>query len=60
MLTPAAEFLLPTNIQNHVNHFMEAVKGEMPGMAIFKEMGSGTIDSNWVYEQLKKSFRINK
>ena len=60
MLTPDTEFLLPTNIQNHVNHFIEAIKGEIPDKAIFKEMGLGSIDSNRVYEQLKKSFRINK
>ena len=60
MLTPDTEFLLPTNIQNHVNHFIEAIKGEIPDKAIFKEMGLASIDSNRVYEQLKKSFRINK
>jgi len=34
--------------------------GLIPNKAIFKEMGSGSIDSKRVYEQLKKSFRINK
>ena len=58
MLAPASVFILPTTIQNNVNHFIEAIRDEIPDKAIFKEMGLGSIDVNLVYKQLKKSFNI--
>lgn len=59
MLSPDAEFILPAVIQNNVNQFVEAISGEIPDRAIFKEMGlASTIDTNRVYEQLKKSFKV--
>jgi hypothetical protein len=58
MLSPDSEFILPTIIQNNVNHFIENIRGEIPDEAIFKEMGLGSIDVNHVYEQLKKSFKV--
>lgn len=58
MLSPDAEFILPVAIQNNVNQFVEAIRCEIPDSAIFKEMGLGSNDTNRVYEQLKKSFKI--
>ena len=59
MLSPDTEYILPTTIQNNVNQFIEAIAGEIPDRSIFKEMGLGTtIDTNRVYEQLKKSFKV--
>ncbi len=58
MLSPDAEFILPSKIQVNMNQFVEAIRGEIPDRAIFKEMGFANIDSNRVYEQLKKSFKV--
>jgi len=58
MLTPDSEFTLPLIIQNNMNQFVEAIRSEIPDRAIFKEMGLGNIDTNRVYEQLKKSFKV--
>ena len=59
MLSPDTEYILPATIQNNVNQFIEAIAGEIPDRSIFKEMGLGTtIDTNRVYEQLKKSFKV--
>jgi hypothetical protein len=57
-LTPITEFILPLAIQKNMNQFVEAIKSEIPDKAIYKEMGLANIDTNRVYEQLKKSFRV--
>jgi len=58
MLSPHSEFILPSIIQNHLNHFLETIHNEIPDKVIFKEMGLRSIDVNQVYEQLKKSFKV--
>ena len=60
MLTPESEFNLPKTIQEDVNQFAELTAGDLPNKAIFKEMGLSNIDSNNVFEQFKKSFKVNK
>jgi hypothetical protein len=60
MLTPKSEFVLPEIIQAHVNQFAALLSGELPDKAIFKEMGIPNVDPNNVFEQFKKSFRVNE
>jgi len=59
MLTPESIFDLPETIQAHVNQFAELTAGDLPDKAIFKEMGLSNIDPNAVFEQFKKSFKVN-
>ena len=60
MLTPESIFELPEIIQDHVNQFAALASPELPDKAIFKEMGIANVDPNNVFEQFKKSFRVNK
>lgn len=60
MLTPESIFELPEIIQDHVNQFAALASPELPDNAIFKEMGIANVDPNNVFEQFKKSFRVNK
>lgn len=60
MLTPESIFELPEIIQDHVNPFAALASPELPDNAIFKEMGIANVDPNNVFEQFKKSFRVNK
>jgi hypothetical protein len=59
MLTPESVFDLPVTIQQHINQFADLTAAELPDKAIFKEMGLGTTDPNNVFEQFKKSFKVN-
>lgn len=59
MLTPGSEFVLPETIQTHINQFADLTSGDLPDKAIFKEMGLGNIDPDRVFEQFKKSFKVN-
>ncbi|MFD2035195.1 hypothetical protein ACFSKL_10355 [Belliella marina] len=59
MLTPESIFKLPETIQAHVNQFAALASGELPDKAIFKEMGITNVAPNNVFEQFKKSFRVN-
>ena len=60
MFTPESIFELPETIQDHVNQFAALVSQELPDKAIFKEMGIANVDPNNVFEQFKKSFRVNE
>ncbi|MBK7958058.1 MAG: hypothetical protein IPK03_07980 [Bacteroidetes bacterium] len=59
MLTPDSIFELPEIIQSHVNQFAALVSNELPDKAIFKEMGLVNVDPNRLFEQFKKSFKVN-
>jgi hypothetical protein len=59
MLTPESVFDLPVTIQQHINQFADLTAAELPDKAIFKEMGLDTTDPNNVFEQFKKSFKVN-
>jgi hypothetical protein len=59
LLPNDAGFILPATIQSHVNQFTELIQSDLPDKAIFKEMGIGNIDSNRVYELLRKLFKVN-
>jgi molybdate-binding protein len=59
LLAPASIFELPNTIQTHINQFAALVSGALPDKAIFKEMGLANVDPNNVFEQFKKSFRVN-
>jgi hypothetical protein len=60
MFTPESIFELPETIQDHINQFAALVSQELPDKAIFKEMGIANVDPNNVFEQFKKSFRVNE
>lgn len=60
MFTPESIFELPETIQDHVNQFAALASRELPDKAIFKEMGIANVDPNNVFEQFKKSFRVNE
>jgi hypothetical protein len=60
MFTPESIFELPETIQDHVNQFAALVSQELPDKAIFKEMGIANVDPYNVFEQFKKSFRVNE
>jgi len=59
ILTPESEFELPETLKAHINQFAELIAAELPDKAIFKEMGMSNIDPNNVFEQFKKSFKVN-
>ena len=60
MFTPESIFELPETIQDHVNQFAALASRELPDKAIFKEMGIANVAPNNVFEQFKKSFRVNE
>lgn len=59
MLTPESIFELPDTVQANINQFAELTAGDLPDKAIFKEMGMSNINPNNVFEQFKKSFKVN-
>lgn len=59
MLTPETEFDLPISIQAHINQFAALTASELPDKAIFKEMGLSIIDPKNVFEQFKKSLKVD-
>lgn len=58
LLTPESEFVLLETIQVHINQFAKLTADDLPDKAIFKEMGLGNVDPNSVFEQFKKSFKV--
>lgn len=58
MLTENDVFELPERIKADVQLFAGILKTDLPGNAIFKEMGLSNIDPNNVFEQFKKSFKV--
>lgn len=59
MLSSESEFDLPEIIQLDINKFARLTARDLPDKVIFKEMGLGNLDPINVFEQFKKSFKIN-
>lgn len=59
MLTENDVFALPESIHRDLQAFANAVSTDLPGKAIFKEMGLGNMDAAQVFAQLIKSFNLN-
>ncbi|TAL58903.1 MAG: hypothetical protein EPN85_10470 [Bacteroidetes bacterium] len=53
-------FKLPENIKKHLQSFADAIADDLPDKAIFKEMGMNNMQVENVFEQILKSFRLNK
>lgn len=49
---------LPATIKKDLQYFLERIKDEIPGKAIFKEMGLSGIDTGKLIDQLKSTFEI--
>ena len=60
MLAPDNVFNLPDLIKTDMQAFADTVKNELPGKAIFKEMGLGNMDVKLVFDQLIKNFKLNE
>jgi hypothetical protein len=58
MFTENDFFVLPESIKIHLQNFTDAIAGDLPGKEIFKEMGSGSIDPENVFQQITKSFKL--
>lgn len=59
LLTENDVFELPQSIKTHLQSFVNAIAADLPGNAIFKEMGLGSIEPEKVLAQLIKSFKLN-
>lgn len=53
-------FELPGSIKKHLQAFTDAITGDLPDKAIFKEMGLNNMQVENVFEQILKSFGLNK
>ena len=58
MLAENDMFELPESIKEQLQGFVDAIAGDLPDKAIFKEMGFGAIEPEKVLEQIKKSFLL--
>jgi hypothetical protein len=58
MLAENDVFELPESIKEQLQGFVNAIAGDLPNKAIFKEMGFGAIEPEKVLEQIKKSFNL--
>lgn len=53
-------FELPENLKTDVQAFVDSIANDLPDKVIFKEMGLGIINLKKVYEQILKSFKLDK
>jgi len=60
MLAENDEYELPASIKTDMQEFSDAIASDLPDKAMFKEMGLSNINSEEVYEQLLKSFKLKK
>jgi hypothetical protein len=60
MLAENDIFELPAKIKEDLREFTNAVAYDLPGKAIFKEMGLSNITAEKVYSQIIKSFKLNE
>ncbi len=58
MLAQNDVFELPESIKEQLQGFVNAITGDLPDKAIFKEMGFGAIEPEKVLEQIKQSFKL--
>jgi hypothetical protein len=59
MHTAENVFELPESNQKDLQSFADTIKDELPGQAMFKEMGLGNMASEKVFQQLLKNFQLN-
>ena len=59
LLNDENNFDLPKNIKNDLEEFITVVKDDLPDKSLFKEMGTGNIVVNDLYNLLIKSFGLN-
>lgn len=59
LLTENDVFELPQSIKIHLQSFVNTIAADLPGKAIFKEMGLGSVEPENVLAQLIKSFKLN-
>ena len=59
MLTATDVFELPPVIKADMQHFVDAIKSELPEKVLFKNMGLENLDATAVYLQLCKNFNLN-
>ncbi|OQX73147.1 MAG: hypothetical protein B6D64_14270 [Bacteroidetes bacterium 4484_276] len=59
MLTEDDIFELPQSIQSDLQEFLDTIVTELPGQAMFKEMGLGSIAPGKVFQQILNSFQLN-
>nr|NQU93750.1 hypothetical protein [Bacteroidota bacterium] len=60
MLTENNVFELPDGIKTQMQTFADTIAGDLPGKEIFKTMGLGNISPENVFNQIIKSFQLNK
>ena len=60
MLTAENIFELPPSIKSDLREFTDAVKHNLPGKNMFKEMGLGNIASDKVFQQLLAVFNLER
>lgn len=58
MLAENDVFELPDSIKADLQAFADAIAGDLPDKAIFKEMGLGSIDVDVTFSQLLKNFKL--
>lgn len=59
LLTENDVFKLPQSIKTHLQRFVNAIAVDLPGKALFKEMGLGSVEPEKVLTRLIKSFKLN-
>ncbi len=59
MLAENDVFELPDSIKADLQAFADAIAGDLPDKAIFKEMGLSSVTVENVYNQIMKSFQLN-
>ncbi|MFC0877300.1 hypothetical protein ACE01N_11935 [Saccharicrinis sp. FJH2] len=60
MLTPAHIFELPPSIRTDLQDFASVVAEDLPGKDVFKAWGMGNIAPENVFNQILKSFQLDK
>lgn len=59
MLPGNSEFILPTEMKEHLKEFIDTIQGNLPDKIIFKDMGIPSLDAKIVLQQIEKSFHLN-
>jgi len=59
MLTAENVFELPVSIKTDLQNFANRIQGELPGKAMYEEMGLDNIASEKVFQQLLKNFQLD-
>jgi len=59
IITESDSFDLPKSIKSDLQAFADAIAGDLPSNAIFKEMGLSNMETQKVLKHLKSSFKLN-